>query len=92
MRCLVEGSRSCHERLHLRGLGKKTASVHQSIFVVLLSWGRRRRGPSWCCCVRAVVVLGKKKKIEAKRGVAGGEEETEGVRAAWARGGLSRLT
>ena len=67
--------------------------MHQSIsiFVVLLSWGRRRRGPSWCCCVRVVAVLGKKKKIEAKHGVAGEEEETEGVRAAWA-GGLSRLT
>ncbi|RVW76000.1 hypothetical protein CK203_052803 [Vitis vinifera] len=59
--------------------------------------GRRRRGQtsSWCCCVGVVAVLGKKKKIEAKRGVAGEEEETEGrglgqpgqgVRAAWAGG------
>ena len=33
---------------------------------------------SWCCCVGGVAILGKKKKIEAKRGVAGEEEETEG--------------
>ena len=33
---------------------------------------------SWCCCVGVVAVLGKKKKIEAKRSVAGEEEETEG--------------
>ena len=45
--------------------------------MVLLCWEKRRRGPSWCCCVGAVAVLGKK-KIEAKRGVAGEEEETEG--------------
>ena len=65
MRCLVEGSRLCHERLRLRGLGKKTEGCISA--------------SSWCCCVGGVVVLGKK-KTEGKSWCycVGEEEETKG--------------
>ena len=68
MRCLVEGSRSCHERLHLRGLGKKTEGCIGASSWCCCVGKEEEEGKTslWCCCVGGVAILGKKKKIEAR--------------------------